>query len=161
MFGHIFPNVNEQKRTLVTLTGLSFCVTANLCSTENLCFSGTNQNPERRRPFGTGLVRHCPQGLFSPFFTFFFVPYFSAFLDFPSPPLSAPGSPRMEPRQLIAWILSSNLKEWQILSQSVLVKRSSPKNPFIQSNMKYIKLYNSKLFENSQIYHENYFTQFP
>ena len=22
------------------------------------------------RPFGTGLVRHCPQGLFSPFFTF-------------------------------------------------------------------------------------------
>ena len=33
-------------------------------------FSGTNQKPERRRPFGTGLVRHCPQGLFSPFFTF-------------------------------------------------------------------------------------------
>ena len=25
-------------------------------------FSGTNQKPERRRPFGTGLVRHCPQG---------------------------------------------------------------------------------------------------
>ena len=37
---------------------------------ENLCFSGTNQKPERRRPFGTGLVRHCPQGLYSPFFTF-------------------------------------------------------------------------------------------
>ena len=35
-----------------------------------LCFSGTNQKTERRRPFGTGLVRHCPQGLFSPFFTF-------------------------------------------------------------------------------------------
>ena len=32
--------------------------------------SGTNQKPERRRPFGTGLVRHCPQELFSPFFTF-------------------------------------------------------------------------------------------
>ena len=32
--------------------------------------SGTNQKPERRRPFGTGLIRHCPQGLFSPFFTF-------------------------------------------------------------------------------------------
>ena len=30
----------------------------------------TSQKPERRRPFGTGLVRHCPQGLFSPFFTF-------------------------------------------------------------------------------------------
>ena len=37
---------------------------------ENVCFSGTNQKPERRQPFGTGLVRHCPQGLFSPFFTF-------------------------------------------------------------------------------------------
>ena len=35
-----------------------------------LVFSGTNQKSERRRPFGTGLVRHCPQGLFSPFFTF-------------------------------------------------------------------------------------------
>ena len=33
-------------------------------------FSGTNQKPERRRQFGTGLVRHCPQGLFWPFFTF-------------------------------------------------------------------------------------------
>ena len=31
---------------------------------------GTNQKPERRRPFGTGLVKHRPQGLFSPFFTF-------------------------------------------------------------------------------------------
>ena len=39
----------------------------------------SNQKPERRRPFGTGLVRHCPQGLFSPFFTFlraiFFLPF--------------------------------------------------------------------------------------
>ena len=33
-------------------------------------FSGTNQKAERRRPFGTGLVGHCPQGLFSPFCTF-------------------------------------------------------------------------------------------
>ena len=33
-------------------------------------FSGTNQKPERQRPFETGLVRHYPQGLFSPFFTF-------------------------------------------------------------------------------------------
>ena len=56
--------------------------------------SGTNQKPEWRRLFGTGLLRHCPQGLFSPFFTFF-VPYFSARLDFSSFPLSAPGSPRM------------------------------------------------------------------
>ena len=29
-----------------------------------------NQKAERRRPFGFGLVRHCPQGLFSPPFTF-------------------------------------------------------------------------------------------
>ena len=53
-------------------------------------FSGTNQKPERRRPFGTGLVRHCPQGLFSPFFTFLFHLYFSARLDFPSPPFICP-----------------------------------------------------------------------
>ena len=43
----------------------------------------------------TGLVRHCPQGLFSPFFTFLRAIYFSARLDFSSSPLSAPGSPRM------------------------------------------------------------------
>ena len=29
-----------------------------------------NQKAERRLPFGTGLARHCPHGLFSPFFTF-------------------------------------------------------------------------------------------
>ena len=39
------------------------------CSEHDI-IPGTNQKPERRRPFvGTGLVRHCPQGLFSPFFT--------------------------------------------------------------------------------------------
>ena len=47
------------------------------------------------RPVGTGLVRHCPQGFFSPFFTFLRAIYFSARLDFSSSPLSAPGSPRM------------------------------------------------------------------
>ena len=57
-------------------------------------FSGTNQKPERPRQFETGLVRHCPQGLFSSLLLFF-VPYFHARLDFLSPPLSAPGSPRM------------------------------------------------------------------
>ena len=46
---------------------------------QNLCFSGTNQKPERRRPFGTGLVRHCPQGLFSPFFTFLRAIFFRSF----------------------------------------------------------------------------------
>ena len=64
-------------------------------------FSGTNQKPERRRPFGTGLVRHCLQGLFSPFFTFLRAIYFSARLNFSSSPLSAPGSPRM----MIDWSL--------------------------------------------------------
>ena len=29
-----------------------------------------HQKSERRRPFGTGMVRQCPQGLFSPIFTF-------------------------------------------------------------------------------------------
>ena len=61
---------------------------------ENVCVFLPNQKAERRRPFGTGLVRHCPQGLFSPFFTFLRA-IFSARLDFPSPPLSAPGFPRM------------------------------------------------------------------
>ena len=37
---------------------------------ENFCVSLPNQKAERRRQFGTGLVRHCPQGLFSPFFSF-------------------------------------------------------------------------------------------
>ena len=37
---------------------------------ENFCVLLPNQKAERRRPFGTGLVRHCPHGLFSPFFTF-------------------------------------------------------------------------------------------
>ena len=38
---------------------------------ENVCVFLPNQKPEQRRPFGTGgLVRHCPQGLYSTFFTF-------------------------------------------------------------------------------------------
>ena len=48
---------------------------------------------------GTGLVIHCPQGLFSPFFTFLRA-NFSARLDFPASPLSAPGSPRMHHCQI-------------------------------------------------------------
>ena len=42
-------------------------------------WSGTNQKPERRRPFGTSLVRHCPQELFSPFFTFVRALFFRPF----------------------------------------------------------------------------------
>ena len=62
---------------------------------ENFCVFLPNQKAERWWPFGTGLVRHCPQGLFSPFFTFL-PAIFCARLDFPSPTLSAPGSPRMD-----------------------------------------------------------------
>ena len=38
-----------------------------------------NQKGERRRPFGTDLVRHCPQGLFSPFFAFLRAIFFRPF----------------------------------------------------------------------------------
>ena len=77
---------------------------------------GTKKSKERREdPLGTMLyqtsskpsppfwlligarkppVRHCPKGS-SRRSLLFFVPYFPARLDFPSPPLSAPGSPRM------------------------------------------------------------------
>ena len=45
----------------------------------NFCVFLPNQKPEQRQLFGTGLVRHCPQGLFSLFFTFlraiFFCPF--------------------------------------------------------------------------------------
>ena len=37
---------------------------------ENFCVFLPHQKAQRRRPSGTGLVRHCPQGLFSPFNTF-------------------------------------------------------------------------------------------
>ena len=61
-------------------------------------FSGTSQKAERRRPFRTGLVRHCPQGLFSPFFTFLRI--FPPVKTFPRPhylPLGLRGwtEPRM------------------------------------------------------------------
>ena len=46
---------------------------------ENFCVFLPNQKAERWWPFGTGLVRHCPQGLFSLFFTFLCA-------IFPSPP---------------------------------------------------------------------------
>ena len=47
--------------------------------------SGTTQKSERRQPFGTGLVRHCPQGLFSPFFTFLCAIFFRPFRLSPAP----------------------------------------------------------------------------
>ena len=56
-------------------------------------FCGTNQKPELPRPFGTGPLRPCPQGLFSSFLTFLRPNFFLARLDFFLPPLTAPGSP--------------------------------------------------------------------
>ena len=38
--------------------------------TKNQKFCDTNQKPELPRPFGTGPLRPCPQGLFSSFLTF-------------------------------------------------------------------------------------------
>ena len=61
---------------------------------ENFCVFLPNQKAEWRRPFGTGLVRHYHQGLFTPFFTFLRAIFFRR-LDFPTPPLSAPRSLRM------------------------------------------------------------------
>ena len=58
-------------------------------------FCGTNQKPELPRPFGTGPLRTCPQGLFSSFLTFLRPNFFLARFDFFPPPLTAPGSPRM------------------------------------------------------------------
>ena len=46
---------------------------------ENFYVFLPNQKAARRRPFGTGLVRRCPQGLFSPFFTFLRAIFFRPF----------------------------------------------------------------------------------
>ena len=61
---------------------------------------GNESNTSKIRP--SSIPRHPrrPRGSSSRRSLLFFVPYFSAFLDFPSPPLSAPGSPRMIPRQI-------------------------------------------------------------
>ena len=75
-------------------------------------FSGTNQKPELRWPFGTGVVRHCPQGLFSPSFTFLHA-IFPTRLDFPSPPLSAPGSPRMLIHKMKPLLFLHPLWQWK------------------------------------------------
>ena len=55
---------------------LPFCL---LIGQKTQKFSGTNQKQERLQQFGTDLVRHCPQGLFSPFFTFLHAIFFHPF----------------------------------------------------------------------------------
>ena len=77
------------------------------------CFSDTNQKPERRPSFGSGLVRHCPQGLLSSFFTFLRSIYiFPPVQTFPRPlylPLGLRGwviykAPRIKPLRLKAFL---------------------------------------------------------
>lgn len=65
-------------------------------------FSGTSQKQEQLRPFGTGLIKPCSQGLFL-FLNFLRPNFFLACLGFLLPPLSDPGSPRM-------WTLESHHK---------------------------------------------------
>ena len=52
-----------------------------------------NGEKTQKSPWGQWLTRPVPNGRRRSFL--FFMPYFSARLDFPLPPLSAPGSPRM------------------------------------------------------------------
>ena len=87
-------------RTHETTPGLA----ALWLGTKKQRFCGTNQKPERLRPFGTGPVRLCPQGLLVSYFTFLRRNFFSPVTTFPSPPLIAPGSPRM-----VSCILKSTL----------------------------------------------------
>ena len=49
-------------------------------------FSGTNKKPELLRPFGTGPLKPCPQGLFLSFLTFPRPNFFLGRLDFFPPP---------------------------------------------------------------------------
>ena len=58
-------------------------------------FSGTNQKPELPRPFGSGPLKPCPQGLVFAFLTFLWPNFFLARLDFSPAPLTAPGSPKI------------------------------------------------------------------
>ena len=45
----------------------------------DMCFLAPIRSQNGGDRFGTGLVRHCPQGLFSPFFTFVRVIFFRPF----------------------------------------------------------------------------------
>ena len=58
--------VSIRVRTHETTPGLA----ALWLGTKKQRFCGTNQKPERLRPFGTGPVRLCPQGLLVSYFTF-------------------------------------------------------------------------------------------
>ena len=58
-------------------------------------YSGGEGKSRRAGKYGTKKSKERREGGSSRRSLLFFVPYFSVRLDFPSPPLSAPGSPRM------------------------------------------------------------------
>ena len=74
--------------------------------------SGTNQRPEQPWPSGTGLVRHCPHGLFSPLFTFLHAIFFCPFR------LSL--APNICPWVSRGWIRAERLELVEILAENHL-----------------------------------------
>lgn len=91
------PRVNIWRATYgVRIRETTPSLAALWLGTKKQKFCGTNQKPELPRPFGTGPLRPCPQGLFSSLLTFLRTNFFLARLDFFPPPLTAPGSPRMK-----------------------------------------------------------------
>ena len=102
---------------------------------ENFCVFLPNQKPERRRPFGTCLVRHCPQGIFSPFFTFLRAIFFRLFRLSLAPPLSASGSPRMFPGK-IDNIPLPRVFSWSF-SPATIEFQKSPVRPLLLPSARY------------------------
>ena len=89
---------------------------------------GTKKSKERR-PFGTGLVRHCPQGLFSPFFTFLRAIFFRPFrlsLFHTSCPWVSEDAPRTAGLTNKGYDLSSDLSKGEIgrLSSRIFVSHN-------------------------------------
>ena len=110
-----YDQANIQLRDSWVSVDLIFSTTANrllIGARKNFGVFLPNQKAERRRPFGTGLVRHCPQGLFSPFFTFLRAIFFRPF-RLSLAPLSASGSPRMSGEK--RWLLVLRVRELILL----------------------------------------------
>ena len=84
---------------------------------ENFCVFLPNQKPEWRWPLGTGLVRHCPQGLFSPFSTFLPAIF--------SPPFRLSLAPTICP-----WVSEDGVDAKMI----TVLKKSIQINPFCHPN---------------------------
>ena len=77
-----FDNFAELYKVLCSVVSMSF-LTGTCPSSETqgqrVGDEGKSKKAEWRRLFGTGLVRHCPHGLFSPFFTFLRAIFFRPF----------------------------------------------------------------------------------